>query len=102
MVANATKVTKEEVRTRLDEILHDLTASAEAIEIEDSGETVAVLLSPEEYKRYRRERAWEAIRKLQARNAHRDPDEVYREVTKIVEEVRQELYEERLAASGGS
>jgi hypothetical protein len=48
-----------------------------------------------------RERFWEIVEQIRARNAVTDPDEVYREVTEVVEEVRQEMYEEELRAKGG-
>ncbi len=47
-----------------------------------------------------RERFWRAIERIGARNADKDPDEVLRDVTEVVEEVRQERYErERRAKS---
>ena len=48
-----------------------------------------------------RERFWEIIGEIRARNADTDPDEVYREVTEVVEEVRQERYERSRRAEGG-
>jgi hypothetical protein len=39
------------------------------------------------------ERFWQAVERIGARNADKDPDEVYREVTEVVEEVRRERYE---------
>ncbi len=38
-------------------------------------------------------RFWEAVDRIQERNAGQDPDEVLAHVTKVVEEVRQERYE---------
>lgn len=47
-----------------------------------------------EYKRLQEnEKAWAVIDKIRARNADKDPDEVYRDVTRVVEEVRQEMYD---------
>jgi len=45
------------------------------------------------------EAAWRTVEQLRARNAHLDPDEILAEVTAEVEAVRQELYEQRTAAS---
>lgn len=39
------------------------------------------------------EHFWQAIERIRARNADKDPDQVYRDVTKVVEEVRRERYE---------
>jgi hypothetical protein len=40
-----------------------------------------------------RERFWWAVEQISKRNADKDPDEVLREVTEVVEEVRQEQYQ---------
>lgn len=45
-------------------------------------------------KREARERAWAIIEQIGERNADKDPDEVLRDVTEVVEEVRRELYDE--------
>ncbi len=42
-----------------------------------------------------REQAFAAIDAIRERNADKDPDEVLRDVTEIVGEVRQERYEQR-------
>ena len=55
----------------------------------------------EEQREEIRERFWEAVERIRARNADRDPDQIYREVTEIVEEVRQERYERTRRAQGG-
>lgn len=46
-------------------------------------------------------RFWQALERIWARNADKDPDEVLRDVTEAVEEVRQEQYEQKLRAQGG-
>lgn len=48
-----------------------------------------------------RERFWEVVQEIRARNADQDPDEVLRVVTEIVEEVRQERYEREQCAKRG-
>ena len=68
------------------------------MDVQVDGETVAALIGPEEFERSTEavvERAWESIQRIKDRNADKDPDEIYRIVTEIVEEVRQEMYEER-------
>lgn len=87
--------------TRLADVLRELERSEGPIEIEESGKTVAILLSPAEYETIVRERDWQAIDELRASNRDKSPDEIYRDVTKIVEEVRQEMYDEKLADPGG-
>ena len=47
-----------------------------------------------EYKRLQEnEKTWAVIDQIRARNADKDPDEVYKDVTRVVEEVRQEMYD---------
>ncbi len=60
------------------------------------------VVSPEVVERRQREareRAWAVIERIGERNADKDPDEVLRDVTEAVEEVRQELYEEKRRAA---
>ncbi|HET9659983.1 MAG TPA: type II toxin-antitoxin system prevent-host-death family antitoxin [Thermomicrobiales bacterium] len=87
--------------TRLTDVIRELERTEGPIEIEENGKTVAVLLSVAEYQAYTRERAWQAIDDLRERNRDKTPDEIYQAVTEIVEEVRREMYEEKLAGSGG-
>lgn len=57
----------------------------------------AVIISVEmleEFNRLRTERGlWEAIEEIRARNADKNPDEVMRDITADVEEVRKKVYE---------
>ena len=48
-----------------------------------------------------RERFWKAVQEIGERNADKDPDEVMRLVTEVVEEVRQERYEREQCAKRG-
>lgn len=38
-------------------------------------------------------RFWDTVEEIRARNSDKDPDEVYKDVTETVEQVRQEMYE---------
>jgi PHD/YefM family antitoxin component YafN of YafNO toxin-antitoxin module len=71
----------------------------ETVIIDENGTALAVVLSFEEFQELSRERAWAIIRQVQERNADKDPDEILREVTEIVEEVRQEQYDRERAAT---
>jgi hypothetical protein len=67
--------------------------------------TTPTVLDPEaEERRWREERKaaedWARIDRLRDRNADKDPDEVMADATAAVEEVRQEMYEEKLRAAG--
>ena len=64
-----------------------------AVIVERKGKPVAVVISPDEYARYHQaeeERRWQVVERIQERNADKDPDDVLRDVTETVEEVRQE------------
>ena len=87
--------------TRLTDVIRELERAEGPLEIEENGKTVAVLLSPSEYQAYARERAWQAIDDLRERNCDKSADEISRAVTEIVEEVRRERYEEKLAGPSG-
>ena len=87
----------------LESLLSCLRESADSVALAVDGETVGIVVSPEEYERLRDvqfERDWQAIQRLQDRNADKDPDEVLRVVTAVVDEVRQERYERQQQDSG--
>jgi hypothetical protein len=67
--------------------------SDETLIVDDAGETVAVMLSPEAYGKIAHDRFWATVDRIRERNEDKDPDEVYADITAIVEEVRQERYE---------
>ncbi len=100
----------------------------EARIVDDAGEMVAIILSPDAYQQGSRnrywaevdhaslasadaiqvsdqdreaawQRFWATVDRIQERDADEDPDEGYRLVTEVVEEVRQERYERELAAA---
>jgi len=48
-----------------------------------------------------RERFWKVVEEIGERNANKDPGEVMRLVTEVVEEVRQEQYERDQCAKRG-
>jgi prevent-host-death family protein len=95
-------ISTPELKSNLETILNRIAEEREPYVIETAGKPAAVLLSTEEYDELKREWAWSIVDKLRAQNAHRDPDEIYEEVTKIVEEVRQELYDEWQASGRSS
>jgi PHD/YefM family antitoxin component YafN of YafNO toxin-antitoxin module len=80
----------------LDALIDAVDATDEPIVVEDQGKRRLVVMSPEEFDRLRddqAERDWQTIQRLQERNADKDPDEVLRVVTAVVEDVRRERYE---------
>jgi PHD/YefM family antitoxin component YafN of YafNO toxin-antitoxin module len=85
------------------DVLTDIGDAKETIIVDDAGNPVAVIMSPEEYRSVRRERAWALIRQVQDRNTAQDPGDVLHEVTEVVEEVRQgQHHRARAALAGGS
>jgi hypothetical protein len=74
-----------------------------AVAIAVDGEVQAVLVSTVKYERYRNaliEANWQMIQREQEWNADKDPHEILSEVTRVVEEVRQERYERERASRG--
>lgn len=84
-----------DARANFSELLGSVYYTNNPIVVEKKGKTVAVVVSPEQFRQLEKIKAqgWAVIDGLRARNTDKDPDEVYREVTKIVEEVRQEMYD---------
>ena len=92
-------VTIEELQQRTSELLDDVQRCGEPILVMVGEETRGVVISVTEYERNARlrnesmERASQAIDRIHDLNAGVDPDEVYRIVTEVVEEVRQERHD---------
>jgi PHD/YefM family antitoxin component YafN of YafNO toxin-antitoxin module len=81
------------------DVLGTISQTKETIVVEDAVQPVASIISPEDYHERAWQRFWAAVDRIQERNADKDPDEVYRDVTEVVEEVRRERYERELAAA---
>ena len=94
-------ITKQEAAGAFDELIGSLANDLETIIVDDEGERIAVVISPEEFDWLAISRAWETVRSVQERNADKDPDEVLEFVTDVVNEVRRERDEKRRAASSG-
>ncbi|HEY7034324.1 MAG TPA: type II toxin-antitoxin system prevent-host-death family antitoxin [Thermomicrobiales bacterium] len=97
-------ISTEEARTKFDDVLAAVKSPNGAVVVVQNGKPVAAILNAEDYERYRQERierGWATIDRIRERNAHLDPDEVLREVTETVEEVRREMYEEKQRAAAG-
>ena len=101
------RMSSRDARANFSEILGLVYYTQEPVIVEKKGKPVAVVISPREFERIqqereeRRQRAWEAVRRVQEANQDKDPDEVYRDVTAVVEEVRQEQYDRERASQGG-
>jgi PHD/YefM family antitoxin component YafN of YafNO toxin-antitoxin module len=86
-------MTTREASQNFFEVIASIGDSEETLIVDDAGETVAVVLSPEAYQKMAYDRFWATVDRIRERNADKDPDEVYQDVTAVVEEVRQERYE---------
>jgi PHD/YefM family antitoxin component YafN of YafNO toxin-antitoxin module len=98
-------VSTDTVRENPDELFTSILDIDQTVIVEDHGKQIAVIISPERFQQLLDPDAasdWAVIHEMQKRNAHLDPDDVLREVTEVVEHVRQELYEEDLRASQSS
>jgi prevent-host-death family protein len=92
----STVVNVTQARDNLAEILGRVRFGEEIVTIEKKGKPYAVIMSPEQFEAYQKaakERLFAIVEKIQARNAHRSEEEVMRDVTQAVEEVRQERYD---------
>lgn len=91
-----TRLSAEEARENFSDVLGRVCDGQEPIIVERKGKPVAVLISPEQYERYERyvmEQLRKTVDELRRLNADIDPDEGFRDVSAIVEEVRREQYE---------
>ncbi len=103
----STAVTKRmsvrDTRANFSDVLAQVRYGQEPVIVERKGRPVAVLISPEQWQQYQeqaRSRLFEAIDQLQERNCDADPEEVERDVTEAVEEVRRARYEQRQHDTG--
>jgi prevent-host-death family protein len=92
-------ISARDAKVNFDDVLGSIAQTKETIIVEEAGEPIAVIVSPEDYREQAWRRYWAAVDRIQERNADKDPDEVYRDVTEVVEEVRQERYERELSAA---
>lgn len=71
--------------------------------VERNGKLVVVVISPEQFATLDkgRERFWATVDQIRQRNADKDPDEVLADVTREVEAIRQEMYEQRTQRAAG-
>lgn len=97
----ARTISKQQAVGAFGEVLGSLSDDEETVIVDERGNRIAVVISPEEFDRFKIDRAWETVRRVQDRNADNDPDEVMKFVTEVVEEVRQEAYDKQRASSGG-
>ena len=85
-----------EAGDKFSDLLGRVQTGNEVIVVEQDGRPVAVVISPDQYERYReaaRGRFFQTVDQIRADNAAEDPDQIYDDVTTVVEQVRQEQYD---------
>lgn len=88
------KMSVRDARANFSELLGLVYYTKEPVVVERKGKPFAVLISPDQYAMLEKEleRSWHALQQVQEQNADRDPEEVLRDVTEVVEAVRQERH----------
>jgi len=96
----------DEARQDIAALLDEANTGNGPIVIQCDGRVVGAVLGAKDWQQFdedTRRRLKEIIDEIRRDNADRDPDEIYAEITQIVEEVRQERYDQqRRQAAGGS
>lgn len=89
-------ITAKEARDNFADLLGMVYYGKESVTIEKQGRPFAVVVHPDQYERFKqiaKERFFEIVDTVQAKNKNVSPKKVLKNVTKVVEEVRQDLYE---------
>lgn len=95
------RMSARDARANFADLLGSVYYTKEPVIVERNGKPVAVVISPEQYERIRREEEedWALIDRMAERNKDKDPEQVLRDVTAVVEAVRQERYEKEKQAA---
>lgn len=91
------RMSSQEARANFSDLLGSVYYTKEPVIVEKKGKPVAVMISPEQFETVQKddEWLWQVVDHIRARNVDKNPDEVLRDVTEVVEEVRQERYDRR-------
>jgi prevent-host-death family protein len=84
-------ISRTDAKEHFDELLDAVSSGNEPVAVVRDGREVVVILKREEFERMRAEetrRFWETVDTIRDRNDDKDPDEVYADITALVEEVR--------------
>jgi prevent-host-death family protein len=96
MITMTSVINVTKVRDNLSEILGRVRFGEETVTIEKKGKPYAVIISPEQYEKFQeaaKERLFAIVDDIQSRNTQYSEEEVMKDVTDVVEQVRQEMYE---------
>lgn len=94
------RMSVKDARSNFSELLGIVFYTKEPVIIERKGKPFAVMINPELYENLLRDAARTAIDRIRERNADKDPDDVLRDINEVVEEVRQEMYEQEQRSKG--
>ena len=89
------RMSAREARANFSDLLGLVYYNKEPVIIEKKGRPFAVVINPEQYEVFEKqiEKAWATVDRVRERNVDKDPEEVLRDVTAVVEQVRQERHE---------
>ncbi len=87
----------KDARANFSELLGLVYYTKEPVVVERKGKPFAVVISPDQYAMLEKEleRSWQTLQQVQEQNAGKDPEEVLRDVTEVVETVRQKRHGNR-------
>lgn len=94
----AKRVTAKEARDNFTDVLGMAYYGKQPVIVERKGRPFAVVINPDEYETFQnfkkaaKKRFFELVDEIQAANKDKSFSKVYKDVTKIVDEVRKERY----------
>lgn len=92
------KMSAKEARDNFSELLGTVYFGKEPVIVEKQGTPYAVVINPQEYQKFEsykqaaKKRFFEIVDEIRKANQDKSFDEVYRDVTEIVEDVRRERH----------
>ena len=99
----ALRMSAREARANFSDLLGRVFYTRQPVIIEKKGRPFAVVISPQDYESLwkEREQAFAVVDSIRERNSDQDPEEVEKDVTAVVEAVREEMYEKRSKRNTG-
>jgi prevent-host-death family protein len=87
-------MSSKDARANFSELLGLVYYTKAPVVVERKGKPFAVVISPDQYAMLEKEleRSWQTLQQVQEQNADKDPEEVLRDVTEVVETVRQKRH----------
>lgn len=88
-------VSSKQARDNFSDLLGRVRYADQVITIEKKGRPYGVIISPAEYERYKRiakEQFFKSAQQIQKRNKKNSEKEILEDVTRIVEDIRQEKH----------